>query len=181
MSNPPISLYGSSYPVVQAALDTLATLLAKGQASSTADALLSARLYENMSPLTTQVQYVCDIARNLVSRTTGEDLSAAWGADATLATWEDMLARVAAAKQLVEAADESVVNGKANETFTMKTNTYGTVHSCVHTAVSTHMLPYLFFYLGLTYSILRKEGVPLQMMDYMGAFNNIAIQNPGII
>ncbi|KAJ3483483.1 hypothetical protein NLG97_g7297 [Lecanicillium saksenae] len=181
MSNTPINLYGSSYPVAGAALETLTTLLNKGQETASAGSLPSARLYENMAPLTTQVQYVCNIVRNLVGRTTGQDLASAWEDDATLSTFEDMHARIAAARKLVEEADENVVNSKANETFTMKTNTYGTVHVCVHTAVSTHILPYLFFYLGNTYGILRKEGVPLQMMDYMGAFNNIALQNPGVL
>ncbi len=181
MQNPPISLYGSSYPVAKAALEALTTLLDKAQAAPGADDLPHARLYENMSPLSTQVQYVCDIIRNLVSRTTGTDLSAAWADDSSLSTLDDMHARVAATKKLVDAVDEDVVNAKANETFTMKTNTYGTVHGCVHTFVSTHVLPYLFFYLGMTYGILRKEGVPLQLMDYMGPFNNISLHNPGAV
>ncbi|KAJ6781720.1 hypothetical protein PWT90_09401 [Aphanocladium album] len=181
MSNPPISLYGSSYPVARAALETLTTLLNKGQETANANDLPQARLYENMAPLTAQVQYICNIIRNLVSRTTGQDLASVWADDATLSTFEELHARVALAKGLVDAVNEDVVNSKANETFTMKTNTYGTVHVCVHTAVSTHILPYLFFYLGNTYGILRKEGVPLQMMDFMGAFNNIAIQNPGLM
>lgn len=173
MSNPPITLYGSAYPVAKAALDALSTLLRKGQETAGADDLPAARLYGNMSPLTTQVQYVCNILRNLVGRTTGEDLSGLWEEAAPLATWADMEARVAAARAFVEAADEEVVNAKANETFTMVTNTYGTVHLCTHAWVSTYILPYLFFYLVTTYGILRKEGVPLQLMDYMGPFNNI--------
>ncbi|XWX00497.1 hypothetical protein V2A60_008517 [Cordyceps javanica] len=158
MSNPPISLYGSSYPVAKAALEALTALLRKAQATSDADTLPAARLYDNMSPLTTQVQYVCNIVRTLVSRTTGQDLSAAWPSDdSALSTFEDMRVRIAATEELVDTADENVVNAKANETFTMETNTYGTVHGCVHTFVSTHVLPYLFFYLGMTVRWLRSE------------------------
>lgn len=178
MSNPPISLYGSSYPVAKAALEAVTALLHKAQSTPGADDLPCARLYENMSPLSTQVQYVCDIVRNLVSRTTEQDLAAAWAEDSSLSTLDDMHGRIAAATKLVDAVDENTVNGKANETLTMETNRYGTVHVCVHTFVSTHVLPYLFFYLGMTYGILRKEGVPLQLMDYMGPFNNISLKKP---
>ncbi|OAA52927.1 hypothetical protein ISF_09205 [Cordyceps fumosorosea ARSEF 2679] len=184
MSNPPINLYDSSYPVAKAALDVLTTLLDKAQAHTPSAAdhnLPDARLYEDMSPLSTQVHYVCDIVHNLVARTTNQDLSTAWPDDAPPATLGDLQARVAAARALVEAVEERVVNGRASETLTLETSTYGTVRVCVHRFVSTHVLPYLFFYLGMTYSILRKEGVPLRLMDYMGPFNNIALENPGLI
>lgn len=173
MSNPPITLYGSTYPVASAALDALAALLTKAQEAPSVDTLPSARLYPNMSPLTTQVQYVCNIVRNLVSRTTGQDLGDQWPEDEPLSSMDDMNARITAARALVDAADEAVVNEKANETFTMVTNTYGTLHLCRHAYVSTHVLPYLFFYLVTAYGILRKEGVPLELKDYMGPFNNI--------
>lgn len=170
MPNPPITLYGSAYPVAKAALEVLTKLLIKGQESG---ALPSSRLYEDMSPFTTQVQYVCNIIRNLVSRTTEEDLSAAWNENEELSTFDDMHTRITVTKALVEAAEAGVVNEKANETFTLVTKTYGTLNLCRHAWVSNHILPYLFFYLVTAYAILRKDGVPLRLPDYMDSFNRL--------
>ncbi|KPM38635.1 hypothetical protein AK830_g7916 [Neonectria ditissima] len=166
----PFTLYSASFVVAKDALATLDTILRKGESSPNGAKLPSARIHEDMKPLTFQVYSACNVVKKVVSHTLDIDLSACWG-DEDLVTFDDMYTRIARAQELLASADEGVVNGRGNGTMALKTNVYGTVELPTHAWITSHSLPYMFFFVVTAYAILRKEGVSIGMRDYLEPFN----------
>lgn len=164
--------YGASFVVAKDALSALTVILKKGEQFPQAANLPSARLYDDMKPLAFQVYSACNSARKLVSNILGTDLSSAWGDNyEDLVTFGDMHARIARAQELLASADVEAVNERASGTVSMATNKFGTVELAATAFVSSHNLPYMFFFVVTAYGILRKQGVALELGDYLGPFN----------
>ncbi|KAK7418047.1 hypothetical protein QQX98_004186 [Neonectria punicea] len=176
MSVPPFNLYGASFVVAKDALTTLDALLKKGENSPNAPDLPSARIYEDMKPLTFQVYTACNVVRKMVAHTLDTDLSAAWG-DEDLVTFDDMHTRIAHAQELLASADEKTANERSTGTISLSTNVYGTVELSTHVWITSHILPYMFFFVVTAYGILRKEGVSIAMRDYLEPFNATLKEN----
>ena len=145
-------------------LGTLDTLVAKAESHEKGEALLAARLAEDMFPLHTQIRFT--IAQVLVPLDRMGKLGLTLD-DSEITSFADARSRIAAAKALVaatdpgtwpgstEAVDFTLPNGMA---FLMRAHEY-----CRDWAV-----PQAYFHLMSTYSILRMEGVPIGKIDYVG-------------
>jgi hypothetical protein len=162
--------YSAFFWPVKSALNALKIMLRKAQNAPNAASLPSARLYEDMQPLTFQIHVVCDTIDKMVFRTTGS-ARLKWTDD--MSTFEDMQNRIAAAEARLDSASQHTVNKTANETIALPGDEGdNTVDVPIHLLMSAFTLPTLFFHVVTAYGILRKEGVPLGKSDYIGPFQD---------
>lgn len=162
--------YSAFFSPVKSALDALKIMLKKAEEAPNASSLPSARLYEDMQPLTFQVFVICDTIDKMVFRTTGSARSE-WPDD--LSTFEGMQNRIAGAEARLASASEDTVNKTTNETIALPADEGdNTVDVPIHLLMTGFSLPTVFFHVVTAYGILRKEGVPLGKEDYIGPFQH---------
>ncbi len=174
MASSQFAPYNAFYGPVKCGLESLSAILKKGQESPNAASLPSARLIDDMQPLTFQVFAVCNSVDRLVSRTMGAERTRF---EDNMKTFEDMQARIADAQALLASASEDVVNGKANDTVALPTEEGAMEDFPIHLFVSTFCLPNLSFHVSIAYAILRKEGVKLGKDDYLSPFQRELLAN----
>ena len=128
-------------------------------------ALLSARLYPDMFPLTGQVRSACDTARRSTARILGMEPPSSEDADKTFG---DMQERIKNALAYVDghpadafrAAEQRKIDFPlGRESVTLTSREYLTRFS----------LPNFYFHVTTAYDILRHSGVVLGKRDYLGA------------
>src|SRR5882724_11245810 len=93
-----MSLYDASIPAFLQILGSLSVILGKAEAHCRAkniqpDALLGARLYPDMLPLTRQVQLACDFAAKGCARLTGSEVPSTPDTEKTFDELKQRLAR----------------------------------------------------------------------------------------
>ena len=153
-------------------LGTLDHLAAKAAAAGTPDALLAeAKLADDMFPLETQFR----IAINQVYM----GLNRAWGTDIPLdeapyASFAEVRKRMALAKGLVAGArqrDAIPADGEVDMTlpngmrFVMQAHEY----------LRDWTMPNLYFHTTTAYALLRREGLELGKIDFLGFVGRYAV------
>ena len=145
-------------------LGTLDHIVTKAAAHDKGEALLAARLAEDMFPLATQIRFTLDQVVTALNRL-GNTGAASDESDIT--TFADAHARINAAREMVantdpatwpasgDVVDFTLPNGMA---FAMQAHEY-----CRDWAT-----PQFYFHLMAAYAILRAEGVALGKIDYVG-------------
>ena len=145
-------------------LGTLDHLLGKAAVSEQGEALLQARLIDDMLPLGTQVRFTTQQVYNTLNRAYGTTHSGPATDHASLAEARSHIADVrgliAAARQTAPLAEDAMVefdlpNGMA---FAMTVSDY----------VRDWSMPQFHFHLMTAYAILRHAGLPIGKLDYMG-------------
>ena len=135
-------------------LGTLDTLVTKAEGHAKGEALLQARLAEDMFPLSTQLRYVANMPGEGLARLTGLDFTSS---DEDPATFAEARERIAAAKALVEGSDPASwpASGDPVEftlgngmTFAMQAHEY-----CRDWAI-----PQLYFHLTAAYGLEFRIG-----------------------
>jgi hypothetical protein len=160
-----MTLHEQSIAVYRSRLDTLTGLLTKAEAHEMGDALLSARLAEDMHPLSTQVRFVGNLPGEALPRLTDRSFTSVEAEDepTTLAAAKAHLANTAKLLDSVEPGelkgpDEKVALDLPNGMqFTMTAKEY----------VRDWSLPNFYFHLVTTYAILRMNGLDIGKIDYM--------------
>ncbi len=150
-------------PVWNQLLDTLDGLLAKAEAHAKGEALLEARLAEDMHPLAVQVRFLCNMPGEAMERLGGIEFTSTDDNPATLAEAREW---VAARRKAIEdwseldfIADDAPVelilpNGM---TFDLTAQEY----------VRDWALAQFYFHVTAAYAILRKEGLEIGKIDYV--------------
>lgn len=145
-------------------LGTLDHLVTKAEAHEKGEALLQARLAEDMFPLHTQIRFTLDQVVITLKRLGNPDAA---NDDSDITTFADAHARIAAVRELVANTDPaswpasgdtvefSLPNGM---TFAMQAHEY-----CRDWAT-----PQFYFHLMAAYAILRAEGLAIGKIDYVG-------------
>ncbi|MGB3472944.1 MAG: DUF1993 domain-containing protein [Erythrobacter sp.] len=144
-------------------LGTLSGLLAKAAADPRGDAMMQARLAEDMHPLSTQVRFLCNMVGEAMERVAGIDFTSDEEDPATLAEAQSRIDLTL--KQLEEwAVLDFVADDAAMElalpngmTFDMTTAEY----------VRDWAVPQFYFHTLTAYSILRKEGLEVGKADFV--------------
>ncbi|MEL6709637.1 MAG: DUF1993 domain-containing protein [Pseudomonadota bacterium] len=144
-------------------LGTLKGLLAKAAADERGDALLQAKLADDMHPLAVQVRFLCNMVGEAVERVAGITFISTEEDPATI---DEAIIRIGSTlEQLDEwekldfAADDAplelaIPNGMV---FDMTTITYARDWS----------VPQFYFHVMAAYSILRKEGLDVGKADFV--------------
>jgi uncharacterized protein len=164
-----ITLYDISIPLLLRGCASLKTVLEKGRVWAEEqgvpqEALLAARLKEDMAPLTAQVQRVSDTAKGAGARLAAIE---APGMPDTEASFAELQARIDATVAFLQSIAPEQVNGREDAQVELKTPN----RSFQFTArdyVATFALPNFYFHVTTAYAILRVKGVPLGKMDYLG-------------
>lgn len=166
----PLSLHAASVPVLSHTLKALAAVLEKAEAHATAlridpNALLQARLFPDMFPLTRQVQITCDMAKGAACRLAQMEIPV--HAD-TETTFQELQARIQKVLDLLASIPASAIDGGEERTITIKV-----AGQEMSFSGGDYLLrwvnPNVFFHATTAYAILRHNGVPLGKRDFLGA------------
>ena len=157
---------GTFVPVLR----MLSTILDKGAEHAKAkgiepNSLLEARLAPDMLPLTFQIKFSCDQARDAISRLTGQPLVPIPDDEKTLA---DYKARIEKSIAYVLSAKPDAFKGAEDREVEVPL-----MGDMVYAAKGSDFLrewtlPNFFFHVTTAYDILRHNGVQLGKPDFMG-------------
>jgi len=166
-----LSMYTLTVPVFVRGLKIASTLLQKAQEHAeehgvVPDILLSARLADDMLPLTAQVQRLSDTSKASVERISGVAAPKFPDNEASFPQLHERLANTiaylesvpAAAFEGTETREVTLSAGSLKHTFTGESYqlTFG--------------LPNFYFHLTTLHDILRNQGVKVGKLDFLGAF-----------
>ena len=164
-----ISMYDFSIPVLTRGLTNLSAILDKASAHATAKkfdsaVLAQSRLFPDMFPLVRQVQVACDTAKGAAARLAGievpkhEDNEASFAdLNARIAKTVDFLRSVTAV-QLKDAETRSIEIKFPNGAWKFTGIAY----------LTNFVLPNFYFHESIVYALLRKAGVDVGKMDFLG-------------
>ncbi|WP_205412220.1 DUF1993 domain-containing protein [Sphingomonas crusticola] len=165
-----LSLYDISVPVFIRAFRNMDAFLAKGadwfaEQGRPESELTTARLIADMAPLTGQIQRASDSAKGVAVRVGGVENVAMADEEVTIA---DLRARIARTIAFLEATPRDGFDGKEDATVEIKTPNR-TMTFSGRDYVLGFAVPNFFFHVTTAYALLRREGVPIGKMDYLGA------------
>lgn len=165
-----ISMYQASVPVFIHTLQQLHAILEKAEAYAAAKkidpaVLVNARLAPDMFPLSRQIQIACDFGKGTPARLAGKD-SPSWpDNEATLA---DLKARITKTIDFAKSFKTADIDGSEDRDIKLKwgpdTLTFKGQPYLLHFS-----LPNFFFHCGMTYAILRHNGLDLGKSDFIGS------------
>ncbi|KJZ77505.1 hypothetical protein HIM_03229 [Hirsutella minnesotensis 3608] len=162
----PYSLYEATVVMARSALASLDRILSEAEKHPGSSALLTARLVDDMKPLTFQVHYATFQAQAMAAKLCGrEHAEPAEDVD----TYAKMHARIKEAIDMLDEADRETVN-EVGETTTSVARHEDSITVPVKALVGSLNMPNIYFHVSMAYAILRKEGVPLGKRDWSRAF-----------
>lgn len=145
-------------------LGTLEHLVTKAESHAKGEALLQARLAEDMYPLHTQIRFTIDQVVTALNRL-GNVAHAADNSD--IASFADARARIAAAQALVAGTDPASWPGPGDMVeFTLPNGMAFAMQA--HEYCRDWATPQVYFHLMAAYAILRAEGLAVGKVDYVG-------------
>ncbi len=169
-----LSLYQSSVPVYERALNAFLAILDKAEEHATArkfdpNAYLAMRLSPDMFPFVRQVQSFCDHAKNSSFRLAAKDPPVKEDKEATLA---EIRARIQATLEMLKSIDAKAMEGGESREVVIpagsnKLKLPGADY-LLHFA-----MPNFYFHLTTAYDILRASGVEIGKRNFMGAVPNL--------
>jgi len=166
------SLYAASLPVFRQLLGGLAAVLEKAEAHAQerrieADALLQARLFPDMFPLTKQIQIATDFAKGASARLAGVESPRY---EDTERSFAELQQRISKTLGFIDGLAEAEVEAGAARPIT-----HGSGERARHFDNGAHYLthfalPQFMFHVTTAYAILRHNGVPIGKKDFIGAY-----------
>jgi hypothetical protein len=145
-------------------LGTLDNLVAKASAHPEGEALLQARLAEDMFPLHTQIRFTLDQVTTALNRLGNLELASD---ESDITSFADARARIAKAKDMVAATDPATWPGANDMVEFDLPNGMGFVMQA-HEYCRDWATPQFYFHLMAAYAILRAEGLAIGKIDYVG-------------
>ncbi|NMW32628.1 DUF1993 domain-containing protein [Altererythrobacter sp. RZ02] len=158
-----MTLFESTLPIYRRSLTTLSAMLTKAQAHEGGDALLDAKLADDMHPLATQLRFLSNQPGEAVARLTDRTFTSRDDNETTLASAKAVLAEMdgflagVEENELVDAHSTIVMDIPNGMQFTLTAEQY----------VRDWSLPNFYFHLTTAYAILRQAGVPLGKADFV--------------
>lgn len=166
------TLADATLPHARASVKVLSHLLDKIEQSTspTPEALLAARIHENMLPLTFQFHFALDLLAKLAARLQGDEPKDLGSLD-SLKTVADARARIDTVTAVLESADANKIASRSEEIVEYgrgPNNPPG--HMKARDYAAGYSLPNIYFHVTTAYNILRKEGIEIGKMDYLMPF-----------
>jgi len=164
-----VTLYDVSAPVFVQGLKGLLGVLEKAKAHVAAraidpSALLAARLYPDMFPLTRQVQIAADFAKGAGARLAGHDVPA-W--EDTEKTFAELKLRIKKTLTFIDSLPQSDIEDSAARAITTGSGEK-TRHFTGQNYLLHYALPHFFFHATTAYDILRHNGLEIGKKDFIG-------------
>lgn len=165
------TLYDGSIVVAIGALESLSHILTVAEAHKDAASFPSARLYEDMQPLTFQVDTATDVAQITLARLTGT--TPIEYEEDSLVTFADMQTRIKQVIELLKGANKDSINDRASAPVRIGMGP-GEPAAFITTKSYAYAtgIPNIYFHLTIAYAILRSRGVPLGKGDFIESFVN---------
>lgn len=165
-----ISMYQLTVPAFVRGLTVLADLLKKAEAhveqhGSVPDALISARLADDMLPLSAQVQRASDTSKMSVERLTGV---AAPKFEDNETSFDQLQQRIANTIAYLESVNAEQFDG--SETRAVKLSFGGFPDFTGESYLLTFALPNFYFHIATAHDILRNQGIAVGKRDYLGPY-----------
>jgi hypothetical protein len=165
-----LSMYQVTVPVFVRGLKVLADLLKKAEAhveqrGAVPDALISARLADDMLPLSAQVQRASDTSKMSVERLSGVPAPKFEDNETSFDQLQERIANTIAYLESVTAAQL-----EGSEARTIKLNFGGFPDFTGTSYLLTFALPNFYFHITTAHDILRNQGVAVGKLDYLGKF-----------
>lgn len=162
-------LYDLTVPALLRGFKAMAAFLEKARAHADANGiaheeLLAARLYEDMAPLTGQIQRASDAAKFAGARLAGIDAPAM---PDTETSFDELQARIAATVAFLDSIPRDAIDGREDADVELKTPSRSFQFKG-RSYLLGFALPNFYFHVTTAYGILRHKGVPLGKMDYLG-------------
>ncbi|GAB3472811.1 DUF1993 domain-containing protein [Massilia terrae] len=166
-----ISMYEAAVPVFRQMLESLSAVLDKAEAHAAARkidtaALLQARLYPDMFPLTRQVQIAADFAKGASARLAGVEVPRYDDTEQTFGELKQRIAKTLAfidtlPREAIEHSEEREINlTVGGNPMQFKGQQY----------LLRYALPNFYFHTTTAYAILRHNGVEIGKRDFIGKF-----------
>lgn len=165
-----VSIQHVAVTSVTRGLKTLSALLDKAKAHAEAagtdpDAYVTARLFEDMLPLSGQIQRASDTAKGAIARLAAVDAPAMADDETTFAQLQDRVARTLA---YVESVPASAFAGAESREITVPAGPSITLGFTGLDYLLEFVIPNFQFHVVTAYDILRHNGVPLGKRDFLG-------------
>jgi uncharacterized protein len=165
-----ISLYAASVPVFEQMLKNLSTILTKAETHATAkkiepNALLEARLFPDMFPLTLQIRVACDFARGVSARLAGVEVPKI---DDEVTGFADLQKLIDTSVAFIEGINAAHIDGKEDSEIVLRPGTPNERRMSGQSYLLSYGLPQFFFHVTTAYAILRHNGVEIGKKDFIG-------------
>lgn len=166
-----LSMYKVSAPVFARGLRVMASLLHKAQAHAeesgkVPETLLSARLADDMLPLTAQVQRASDTSKLSIERLTG--IAAPKFPD-NEASFEQLQERIANTLAYIEGVGEEHFADSETREVALSFGSFKPTFTG-ESYLLTFALPNFYFHVVTLHDILRNQGVKIGKIDYLGPY-----------
>lgn len=148
-------------------LDDFTHLVEVAEKQPNASTLPSARLAPDMRPFSSQIHLAAQAIERLLCRLASREHVPV---EDTLATYDDMRARLASAHAELDATDRDAINRAGDEvapTVLMPNMSVDMTGAAFAMGAS---MPNIYFHLSIAYAILRAQGVPLGKWDFIQPF-----------
>jgi hypothetical protein len=133
--------------------------------------LVNARLAPDMFTLAQQVQIACYFARETPSRLTGQQAALDIGEAAT--SIDGMREQVAEALAIVATLEPVAFEGAESRHYTIEPRNADFMFDMpFEPFLLRWSLPNFYFHLVIAYAILRKEGLDIGKLDFLGSFDD---------
>ncbi|MFS8111044.1 DUF1993 domain-containing protein [Rhizobium jaguaris] len=166
------SMHRFSVPVFQRGLANLSTYLDKIEAyaaekGTDPNELVSARLIDDMLPLSGQFQRATDSAKLAIARLTGIDAPRFEDNETTVAELRERLKKT---QDFLTMVTPETMEGTESREVTISLGGNKTVFSG-EDYLASFALPNFFFHVTTAHDILRSRGLPVGKMTYLGSFS----------
>jgi hypothetical protein len=165
-----ISMYDFSIPVLIRGLTNLSATLDKGAAHAATRkfdsiVLAQSRLFPDMHPLARQVQIACDTAKGAAGRLAGIEVPKHEDNETTFA---ELKARIAKTVDFVNSVTAAQLKDSESRSIEIKFPNGSWKFTGIG-YLTDFVLPNFYFHSSIAYALLRKAGVEVGKMDYLGA------------
>jgi uncharacterized protein len=165
-------MYTNSVPVFKQLLTALKAILAQADSQAAAksfepEALLQARLYPDMFPLTKQVQIASDFARGVSARLAGIEVPTYEGKEKSFADLDGLLVQTLG---FLDSVNFAQFEGSEAKEIVLRPGTPKEKKLSGQAYLANYGLPQFFFHITTAYAILRHNGLDIGKRDYMGAY-----------
>jgi hypothetical protein len=164
-----IELYDLTVPVFIRTLGIMSKFLERGRAYAAEKGIdeaefLTARLYEDMAPLTAQIQRVSDTSKLFAVRVGAVENVPMEDNEASFA---DLQARLTKTIDFLKSVPADAINGKEAASVIVKFGSNEVPFTGLSYAQG-FAIPNFYFHVTTAYAILRMKGVPVGKLDYLG-------------
>jgi hypothetical protein len=125
---------------------------------------MNARLIEDMTPLTAQIQRMSDSSKGFAVRVGGIENVAM---EDNEASFDDLQARITKTIDFLKSVPADAINGKEEANVVLKLPS-GEMNFTGLNFTQGFAIPNFYFHMTTAYAILRMKGVPVGKMDFLG-------------